>query len=94
MGGGPGGSGGGIAPPVSIDPVAVLIWRNNGKVEISVHWTKGATATAANFTGVAVYLEDPDISSGSENPPLDISGGPGGIPRMTRPVGQAGRGEA
>ena len=33
---------------------------------------KGPTATDQNFAGVAVYLEDPDISSGA-NKPLDGS---------------------
>jgi hypothetical protein len=69
-GGGGGGVGGQPAPPVTIDPVADIIFRNDHKVEIDVTWTKAASATPQNFSGVFVYLEDPDISSGSENPDL------------------------
>jgi hypothetical protein len=72
--GGGGGGGvsppaGGVAPPVTIDPVAsVLFMRNNHKIEVDVVWRKAGNATGRNFSGVAVYLEDPDISSGSQTP--------------------------
>jgi hypothetical protein len=71
-GGGGGGTGGGgvPAPDVSIDPPAEVIFRGDGGVEVDVAWIADPTATAANFLGVAVYLEDPDISSGA-NHPLD-----------------------
>lgn len=64
-----GGGGGGTAtipsaPPVTIVPPADVLPRNNGVIEIDVNWTPAANATAANFAGAAVYLEDPDISSG------------------------------
>ena len=67
---GGGGGGGGAAPPVSIDPPAEVIFRNNQKIEIDVAWIAGASAKPNNFSGVAVYVEDPDISTG-ENKPLD-----------------------
>lgn len=77
-GGGQGSGGGGTpagpAPPVVVDPVADLIFRNNGKIEVDVDWTPATTATAQNFTGVKIYLEDPDISSGTQAP-LDTAVG-------------------
>jgi hypothetical protein len=71
-GGGGGGTGGGgvPAPDVSIDPPAEVIFRSDHQVEVDVAWIAAATATAANFLGVAIYLEDPDISTGA-NHPLD-----------------------
>ena len=73
-GGGGGGGGGGVpAPDVIISPDgADVIFRSDHNVEVDVTWEKGPTATDQNFAGVAVYLEDPDISSG-ENLPLDGS---------------------
>lgn len=71
-GGGTGGGPVGPAPPVWIDPVAEVIFRNNQVIEVDVIWVKAASATSQNFSGVAVYLEDPDISSGSQIP-LDAS---------------------
>lgn len=56
------------APPVTINPPAQVIPRSNAKVEIDVPWTQGTGATAKNFIGAAVYIEDPDISSGSAAP--------------------------
>jgi hypothetical protein len=73
--GGGGGTGGGLpAPPVSIDPVVEVVFRSDHRVEVDVPWTANALATAKNFLGCAVYLEDPDISSG-ENQPLGTGGG-------------------
>ena len=86
-GSGGSGPGGGTviqpAPPVSIDSSAEVIPRSNGKVELDVFWVKGAGATAANFTGCAVYVEDPDISTGKIAPldgttPLDATAQTGG----------------
>jgi len=71
-----GGGGGGTtpvippAPPVTINGPAEIFFRDNHQVEVDVEWTQAASATALNFTGCAVYLEDPDISSGG-NIPLD-----------------------
>ena len=74
--GGTGGSGGGgsipAAPDVILDPPAEVIFRSDHQVEVDVAWFAAATATAKNFLGVAVYLEDPDISSGA-NGPMDGS---------------------
>jgi hypothetical protein len=79
-GSGGGGSGGSVtipaAPPVTICGVAGspcttppdILPRNNGVVEIDVFWLPAASATAANFAGAAVYIEDPDISSGAQAP--------------------------
>lgn len=79
-GGTTGGSGGGgtvitPAPPVTIaiDPPPEVIPRADGKVEIFIIWSPSASATSSNFSGVAVYVEDPDISSGS-TAPLDSGG--------------------
>lgn len=80
-GGGTGGGGGTViqpAPPVTITPPAEVLPRDDGKVEIDVEWAPAASATSTNFTGAAVYLEDPDISSGAQAPldgstPLDGS---------------------
>ena len=70
--GGTGGSGGGgsipAAPDVILDPPAEVIFRSDHQVEVDVAWFAAATATAKNFLGVAVYLEDPDISSGANGP--------------------------
>jgi hypothetical protein len=79
-----GGQGGGAgvsipsAPPVTINPPAEVLLRDNGKVEIDVAWTPNASANASNFSGVKVFVEDPDISSGTQAPldgttPLDGS---------------------
>jgi hypothetical protein len=68
-----GGGGGGVAPPVQTPLApAELIWRNNHKLEVDIQWTPDPKATKSNFSGVAVYLEDPDISSG-DSIPLDGS---------------------
>jgi len=74
-GGGTSASGGvaGVpAPPVVINPPAEVIFRSDHRVEVDVEWTADSTATPQNFAGVAVYLEDPDISSGA-NEPMDGS---------------------
>ena len=86
--GGGGGGGGAVntpAPPVRtpLSPAEVFP-RDNGQVEVDVAWTAAASATAINFHGVQVYLEDPDISSGSDVPldgsyPLDGSGQVSGV---------------
>lgn len=70
--GGGGGTPVGPAPPVSVDPVADVIFRNDHKVEVDVDWTPSSSATPQNFTGVKTYLEDPDISSGTQAP-LDVA---------------------
>jgi hypothetical protein len=56
----------GVAPPAPNVTIgtATVTFRNDHKVEVDVNWTAGASANAQNFTGVAVYLEDPDISTG------------------------------
>jgi hypothetical protein len=70
-GGGSGGGGTGLpAPPVSIEPPVEVIFRSDHRVEVDVEWFKDAKATPLNFLGCAVYLEDPDISTGA-NHPLD-----------------------
>lgn len=56
------------APPVVISPLepdgnSSVREIYNGLFEIDVFYTPGAGATADNFVGVAVFLEDPDISS-------------------------------
>ena len=66
---GPGG-GGAPAPPVSIEPPVEVIFRSDHKVEVDIQWFADALATKKNFTGCVVYLEDPDISTGA-NQPLD-----------------------
>ena len=72
-GGGGGGTGsGGAAPDVTIHGPAEIFFRSNHQVEVDVEWRMGADASADNFLGAAVYLEDPDISSGA-NVPLDGS---------------------
>jgi hypothetical protein len=77
-GGGGGGGGGGVpAPPVTINPPAEVIFRSDHKVEVDIPWTAAATANPTNFLGVAVYLEDPDISSGA-NPALAGATDPAG----------------
>jgi hypothetical protein len=67
--GGTGGPGGGgslaAAPDVILDPPAEVIFRSDHQVEVDVAWAAAATATAQNFLGAAIYLEDPDISSGA-----------------------------
>jgi len=73
--GGGGGGGGPVtiptAPPVKTPLApAEIFFRDNHQVEIDLAWTEANNATVANFAGVAVYLEDPDISSGP-NIPLD-----------------------
>src|SRR5215471_10428026 len=62
-----GGSGGGPtdippAPPVT-NLTATVTARSNMTWEVNVDYTKAGTANATNYTGVAVYLEDPDISN-------------------------------
>jgi hypothetical protein len=57
------------APPVAIQS-ATLTFRSNKKAEIDVAWAPDSTATTDNFSGAAVYLEDPDISS-NKNAPLN-----------------------
>jgi hypothetical protein len=67
---GPGGAGGVTgeeAPPVSINSATVREIYN-GDFEIDVNWTPNTAATPDNFRGVAVFVEDPDISSGQEAP--------------------------
>jgi hypothetical protein len=80
LAGGGGGTGAGVgggvvaeeAPPVTIgrppDPAATVREIYNGDFEIDVYWSPNAAATPSNFRGVAVYVEDPDISSGQEAP--------------------------
>ena len=79
-GSGGGGGGGGAtipsAPPVIICGIAGspcttppdVLPRNDGVVEIDVFWLPAASATKSNFAGAAVYIEDPDISSGTQAP--------------------------
>ena len=71
------GGGGGTAPTIPTAPPVTIVkaetfYRSDHKVEVDVLWTPAANATKTNFSGVAVYLEDPDISSGG-NVPLDGS---------------------
>lgn len=81
-GGGGTGPGGEPAPDVTIDasapdkPNPEIIFRSDHRVEVNVAWTPAASATSANFMGAAVYLEDPDISSGA-NPALGAGTDPG-----------------
>jgi len=49
------------APPVTIG-TAEVEEIYSGVFEVRVNWTKNAAATASNFTGVGVFLEDPDMS--------------------------------
>ena len=69
-----GGGGGGTtnvpAPDVRISGPAEILFRDNNQLEVDVEWLPASNATAVNFQAVAVYLEDPDISSGP-NMPLD-----------------------
>jgi len=59
------------APPVTVDSIAVReIYV--GEFEVTLHWTPHNTSTPANFTGVVVYLEDPDTSA-QPNAPMDGS---------------------
>lgn len=72
----PGSGGGGTpdipaAPPVVIDSSAVRDIYD-GSQQIGVWWHPAATATTDNFKGVAVYLEDPDLSA-LPSAPLDGS---------------------
>ena len=68
-GGTGGGPGGGLpAPDVTIDAPAEVIFRSDHQVEVDVAWFASASATALNFLGAAIYLEDPDISSGANGP--------------------------
>lgn len=69
-GGGSGGEGGVPAPPVTIGELVDGVLHDveveevyNGEFEVRVYWTPHADATAENFTGVGVYLEDPDLSA-------------------------------
>ena len=71
-GGGGGGPANVPAPNVTITGPAEIFFRSNNQVEVDIAWSPAASATAANFRGVEVYLEDPDISSGP-NIPLDGS---------------------
>src|SRR5262252_9009304 len=50
------------APNVHIDS-ATAVEISDGSFKIDVVWHKDASATATNFRGAAVYLEDPHISS-------------------------------
>lgn len=61
-------------PPVTITGPAKVIPRETDQVEVDVPWVASNTATKDNFVGVAVYVEDPDISSGTESP---LDGNPG-----------------
>lgn len=77
-GGGGGGGQGVPAPPVTINGPAEIFFRGNHQVEIDVEWTAAANATPQNFSGVFVFLEDPDISSGANEElgdPADTSSG-------------------
>ena len=58
------------APDVSIIGPAEIFFRDNNQLEVDVEWAPASNATAVNFQGVHVYLEDPDISTGP-NVPLD-----------------------
>ena len=65
----------GGAPNVTIDktdpngkPNPVITPRSNGQIEVQVYYTLAPEATADNFSGVDVYLEDPDISSQASMP--------------------------
>ena len=74
-GSGAGGGGGpesAPAPPVHIDSVEVEEIYD-GRFEIRVLWTPDATATVDNFTGVGIYLEDPDLSD-TPLAPMDGTG--------------------
>ena len=74
VGGGGGGGTPGAAPPVVIisdttDPNGPkIIERQDRTVEVDLSYTADASATAANFTGVAIYIEDPDISTLPKSP--------------------------
>ena len=78
--GGAGGGGGpalpGAAPPVTITGASAPIKRENDLMEIDVSFKPNAAANKNNYTGVTVYVEDPDMSSGPQAPldgsvPLD-----------------------
>jgi hypothetical protein len=56
------GTGGTSSPYVNIDSASEF-QRDNGQYEIDLYWSPSAEATAANFSGVVAYIEDPDISS-------------------------------
>jgi hypothetical protein len=67
----------GGAPAVTISG-AKVIPRETDLGEVDVTYAADATATANNYAGAAVFIEDPDISSGTEAPldgsmPLDGS---------------------
>ena len=55
------------APPV-VPGVGTAREIYNGLFEVDVPWTAGAGASPDNFAGVAVFLEDPDISTLAEAP--------------------------
>ena len=71
-GGGEGGRRAAAKADVTIRGPAEIFFRSNHQVEVDVEWSMGTDASADNFLGAAVYLEDPDISSGA-NVPLDGS---------------------
>jgi hypothetical protein len=64
---GAGGGSVGAAPPVTITGQKVIP-RETDLVEVDVTYTADASATANNYAGAAVFIEDPDISSGAEAP--------------------------
>lgn len=84
-----GGSGGGGTTPDSPNVIIPALTPGgetnpqitelyDGKFEVTVYWEPGPGANAENFKGVAVFVEDPDISSKAEAPmdntvPLDSS---------------------
>jgi hypothetical protein len=78
--GGTSGGGAGIpgeAPAVTIGTPTVIP-RETDTVEVDVPYTPNSAATSTTYSGVAVFIEDPDISSGTEAPldgsmPLDGS---------------------
>src|SRR5262252_3832100 len=66
------------APPVTIDtdgsgnPDVAVEDKMDGTVEVAIYWHPDPSATTANFTGVQVFLEDPDIS---DKPAPHLAGG-------------------
>jgi hypothetical protein len=64
------GGGAGEEPPPVIGLDSSVEEKEDGQIEVAIHWTKNPSATAENFTGVKVYLEDPDVSE-KATAPLD-----------------------
>jgi hypothetical protein len=55
------------APPVTITSSQVEEVYN-GIFEVRITWTKNASANTSNFTGVSIFLEDPDLSETAPAP--------------------------